>query len=159
MRRIAKPSAHTDKLVLTLRSWDDTSAAEFGFNTEGLLLWRPKMRHEDVWFEFPAKEQQSKSKSKPGKNFAVFEVRVGLEVVIPHQDLVRELVGARLFDSLVAFEMEGSTSSAVGAVITTLDEVLHRSSSSPAERGQGGKLKQSQEKNLSILLSPLSMFF
>jgi hypothetical protein len=159
MRRIAKPSAHTDKLVLTLRSWDDTSAAEFGFNTEGLLLWRPKKRHEDVWFEFPAKEQQSKSKSRPGKNSAVLEVRVGLEVVIPHQDLVRELVGARLFDSLVAFEKEGSTSSAVGAVITTLDEVLHRSSSSPAERGEGGKLKQSQEKNLSILLSPLSMFF
>lgn len=58
------------------------------------------------------------------------EVRAGLEVVIPHHDVVKQLIGPTLFDALVALSKGDANSSAVGAVVTTLGEVLDSSTQS-----------------------------
>jgi hypothetical protein len=134
---------------LTLRSWNDETAAVFAFSRD-VLLWRPVAGDEDAgyknvpskegvdreafdqhqqnstWFQFPDKRQVG---AKLSNIVTVVEVRPGLEVVIPHHDAVRMLVGPELFDSLKALSKGEDNSSAVGSVITTLGDALDSASS------------------------------
>ena len=112
--------AMPDSKVLVLRSWDDKTAASFSFanSKSSTLLWRSETC--DRWCQFP---DLVPSDSKPsGAKFV--EVRPGLEVVIPHHDVVKQLVGAKLFDALVGLSHDSDDSSAIGAVVTTLHETL-----------------------------------
>jgi hypothetical protein len=113
--------------VLTLRSWNTKAAAVFAFPTKAsvTLLWRPPTADgsSDQWYEFP--HQETVSVAVVSEGATVVEVRPGLEVVIPHHDAVRMLVGPKLFDSLKALSKgDIDNSSAVGSVITTLGEAL-----------------------------------
>jgi hypothetical protein len=123
--------------VLTLRSWSDETTAVFAFPhaKSSTLLWRRPTADgsSDQWYEFPGQEAVSVAVVDEG--VTIVEVRPGLEVVIPHHDAVRMLVGPELFDSLKALSKDDiDNSSAVGSVITTLGEAL------------GSKQEQKQEQ-------------
>jgi hypothetical protein len=149
--------ATTDS-VLILRSWDDKAAAMFAFSSSA-LLWRPagdkdasykncvvatkdaavkevkealvKQQQDAQWFQFPEKE--ASIDAKPVTTAAIIKVRVGLEVVVPNHELVKALLGANMFDALVALKMNKGSPDAVGAMITTLDEVFNNSTQQPQE--------------------------
>jgi hypothetical protein len=156
--------AMTDQ-VLILPSWGGTKSAVFAFGSSD-LLWRSsssadtvyenefpsqksevakaafdRLQKSESWCKFPGKEP---GKLKPAVGASVVTVRARLEVVIPHHDLVRKLLGAKMFDSLVALQKDKSSPTVVSSVITTLDEVMRRSASGsgPAE----GKLDKAEDK-------------
>jgi hypothetical protein len=136
----------TKERVLVLPSWDQEQPAEFAFGssttgvkhvkstpleneTSTALLWRPH-RHgqeNESWCVFPA---QKALKAVTPFRGAYVVVRPGLEVVIPHHEVVRNLLGARTFDALVAMS-RGAQVAHVSAVVTGLDEVLNRNRARP----------------------------
>jgi hypothetical protein len=137
-----------DNRVLVLSSWDEKTAAEFAFGSakssvaaaeqeplackstmaaataerKSVLLWQPHMqgRIESRWFVFP--DQVTVTLQEPGKGAHVI-VRAGLEVVIPHHDVVREFVGAKDFDALAELAV-GRNPDATSAVVTCLNDFL-----------------------------------
>ena len=94
--------------VLVLPSWNKKTAAEFVFRSAGksataaaaeerkpVLLWRAQKK-KGLWCVFPG---QGTTLQETGKGAHVV-VWAGLEVVIPHHDVVRALVDAKTFDAL-----------------------------------------------------------
>jgi hypothetical protein len=121
--------------VLVLPSWHKKTAAEFVFKSAGksataaateerksVLLWRAHKKKKVLWCVFP---DQGTTLEETGKGAHVV-VRAGLEVVIPHHDVVRALVGAKTFDALKKLAV-GKNPDATSALVTSLDNVLGRS--------------------------------
>jgi hypothetical protein len=136
-----------DKRVLVLPSWDEKTAAEFAFGSaskttmataaaeerKSVLLWRAHVQggKESSWFVFPDQDVSTTTKSlKPGKG-AHLIVRTGLEVVIPHHEIVRELVGTKMFDALAELA-RGKSPDATSAVVNGLDDLLSGRRLAPA---------------------------
>jgi hypothetical protein len=113
--------AMTDQ-VLILPSWSQKNAAEFAFSSSG-LFWRSAGSKKQAWCEFPMKVA-AKEKHAPAAGASVVKVRAGLEVVIPHHDLVEKLLGGEMFDSLVKLQKDKNNPTTISSVITTLDSVL-----------------------------------
>jgi hypothetical protein len=111
--------------VLVLPSWDENTSAEFAFRSSGknyTLLWRAQTRgDESLWCVFP-EQAAPKQERTPSQNNSKVIVRPGLEVIIPHHDVVREQVGADMFNGIVAAR-EGEWTP-TSAALTNLDEVL-----------------------------------
>jgi hypothetical protein len=127
--------ADGDCKVLTLHSWDSETAAVFAFQDPAskTLLWRPVTTPDDQWYDFP--DQTSASATTVNESAMTVEVRPGLDVVIPHHDAVEQLVRPTLFDALVALSLsDGDNSSAVGAVVRTLGEVLNNGKQQPQQQ-------------------------
>lgn len=78
---------------------------------------------DDTWCVFPNHEPPNKAKS-PKTKAARVVVRPGLELVIPHHDIIKQLVGPQTFESLSAAARDPSDLDASTACITTLSEVL-----------------------------------
>jgi hypothetical protein len=106
--------------VLVLRSWDEETAAEFAFASAGksggnamvaaaareereetkrmsVLLWRAHgLEEENSWCVFPERPAPESARM-PATRGSKVVVRPGLEVVIPHHDVVKKLVGDKMF--------------------------------------------------------------
>eukprot|EP00035_Acanthoeca_spectabilis_P019357 m.420607 g.420607 ORF g.420607 m.420607 type:complete len:875 (+) comp16846_c2_seq21:4661-7285(+) len=79
--------------VLVLGAWDDTTSAEYAMGSEQLLV---RAAGAEKWCVFPTKGETS----DVPKNSTVVTVRSGLEVVLPHPEVVSELVGKEIMKSL-----------------------------------------------------------
>jgi hypothetical protein len=109
-----------DDKVLVLKSWSDDVAAVYVIGNGPKLFWRPADTQK--WYAFPSQIQVFNGTVK--HDAAIVAVRVGLEVVIPHHDVVRGLVGDSRFDTLVKAAAASASVESTSAVITSLDEVF-----------------------------------
>jgi hypothetical protein len=124
---LLSPVKSRDDNVLVLTAWskDDGKvvAAEYilGSGQERKLLWR-QAATQKKWYVFPSTELVFCGHVK--QDAAVVSVRPGLEVVIPHHDVVRGLVGKSRFDTLIKAATVDASVESTSAMITTLDEVF-----------------------------------
>jgi hypothetical protein len=104
-----------DDRVVVLKAWSDGIAAVYSMGGGGKeLLWRSGQRRNSKWCVFPSKITTD---CKP-KNDTSVTVRPGLEVVLPHPDVVTELVGRNLMAGLQ------NPAANTGLIITSLDNIL-----------------------------------
>jgi hypothetical protein len=103
--------------VLVLKSWSSGESAEFF--TNGTLYWRAKASKVDKWCKWPAR---SPATPQPliGKD-KVVTVRPKLEVVLPHPDVMKAVLGPHLVDGVIAAHQQNSEPS---AMISDLDNIL-----------------------------------
>lgn len=111
-----------ERRVLVLRSWSEKESAEFVLPPSGVLYWRPKRGDDVAWCKWPevlpASPQPSTGKAK------VVTVRVQLEVVLPHPDVMRAVLGSRLVDGVMAAARPDAAEPSV--IISDLDTILAR---------------------------------
>ncbi len=106
--------------VLVLTSWGMEAQAEFALHETGLLWHRTGQKK---WYKWPGKEKTSKFAGKLTDQMTLIAVRPNLEVVIPHPDVVQELVSPSLFDGLINAQQTKDLS-AVASIICKLDCML-----------------------------------
>ena len=103
--------------TLVLQSWSEEESAEFVLPSNGVLYWRPKTGNGE-WCKWP---EVSAASPQPVTGTAkVVTVRAQLEVVLPHPDAMRDVLGSRLVDQVMAAAQPGAADST--AIISSLDQ-------------------------------------
>ena len=116
-----------DDKVVVLTAWSSDTAAVYQMATTKVLLWRADA--EDSWCEFPSKEATDLKPKPDGKSVTV---RPGLEVVLPHPDVVAELVGSDLITAL-----QSPSEVSADLVVRRLDDILGRKGGAAAVAAAG----------------------
>jgi hypothetical protein len=107
--------------VLVLQSWSEKESAEFVLPLSGVLYWRPKTSNA-AWCKWP--EVLPASPQPATGNSKVVTVRPQLEVVLPHPDVMRAVLGSRLVDGVMAAARPDAAEPS--AIISDLDTILAR---------------------------------
>jgi hypothetical protein len=108
--------------VLVLQSWSEKESAEFVLPPSGVLYWRPKTGDDVAWCKWP--EVLPASPQPATGNSKVVTVRPQLEVVLPHPDVMRAVLGSRLVDGVMAAARPDAAEPS--AIISDLDTILAR---------------------------------
>lgn len=109
-------AAAPDRVVI-LTSWNSDESAEFF--TNGTLYWRAKASKDDKWCKWPATSPATPQPSIG--NATVVTVRPKLEVVLPHPDVMKAVLGPHLVDGVIAAQQKNYEPS---AMISDLDNIL-----------------------------------
>ncbi len=114
--------------VLILTSWSEAVAAVFTLHRTD-LLWHPLGK--ENWYIWPCKDEKSLfTRSVPARSTR-FVVRPKLEIVIPHPDIIREVVGPSDYDLLISAQQKRNMNS-IDVIVTTLASVLAAEQPRPA---------------------------
>lgn len=112
----------TAKRVLVLSSWSEDLDAVYVMTNEH-LLWQSQQGG-NKWFKWPGKDRANAYQGPIPQNASRISVRPRLEVVIPHPEVVREVVGVSLYDSIREAQQHRNDASTVSATICTMDTIL-----------------------------------
>ena len=126
--------------VLVLPSWSGKKAAEYVLGSDKMLLWRKA--DSQKWFLFPS--TSTVFDGSVADDPTIVSVRPQLEIIIPHHDVVRDLVGESRFDALVMASAAKASVDSTSAMITTLDDVFD--SNPKQELKQIDKLPHQQQE-------------